>query len=108
GVGGEEPVRGFLCHHQLEPRLGVEGGVTRAHHRAQRIRRRRRLPTVLGAECAIERVHFLGRLHRLRPCSSSTMRSAPPSSTTLCSRLLSSLTRSRSSFFESALRSASS
>ena len=48
---------------------------------------------------ARRRRHVLGHLHRLRPCSSSTILSAPPSSTLFCSRLLSSLMRSRSSFF---------
>src|SRR5256886_17296367 len=99
-VGGEEQVRGLLLHHQLEQRLGVEGGVTRARQRAHRFRLRRRLRAALGADRGIERLRFLGRLHSFWPCSSSTMRRLPPSSTTLCSRLLSSLMRRRSSFLD--------
>ena len=64
-----------------------------------------RIDRLFGRQIGFARGHGA---YSVRPCSSSTMCRLPASSTFLTSRLLSSFTRSRSSFFESALRSASS
>src|SRR6185437_15735284 len=104
GIGGEEQVGGLLLHHELEERLGVECQVRPG---AQGFRRGQGGLRTRGGQALIR--GFFQRAHRLRPLSSSsTMCKAPPSSMFLASRLLSSLIRRRSSFFESALRNASS